>query len=63
VFKYPRTQHIKGLRLQVGDEDLDSVLFSAIAGRYNVLGDCSTLLVNDCIPSTLFFTIFYLIIS
>jgi hypothetical protein len=37
VFKYPRTQHIESSRLQVGDEDLDSVPFSAIAGRYLVI--------------------------
>jgi hypothetical protein len=37
VFKYPRTQHIEGSRLQVGDEDLDSIPFSTIAGQYLVI--------------------------
>lgn len=35
--KYPRTQHIEGSRLQLGDEDLESVPFSAIAGQYLVI--------------------------
>jgi hypothetical protein len=37
VFKYPRTQHIEGSRLQIGDEDLESVPFSEIAGQYLVI--------------------------
>lgn len=37
ILKYPRTQHIEGSRLQAGDEDLDSVAFSEIRGRYLVL--------------------------
>jgi hypothetical protein len=31
--KYPRTQHLEGSRLQPGDEDLDAVPFSTLAGR------------------------------
>ncbi|MGL5064063.1 MAG: RNA ligase family protein [Microcoleus sp.] len=31
--KYPRTYHIEGSRFQPGDEDLDSVPFSAISDR------------------------------
>jgi hypothetical protein len=34
--KYPRTPHIQGSRYQPGDEDLDSVPFSAIANEYVV---------------------------
>ena len=37
IRKYPRTHHIEGSRLQPGDEDLDSVPFSAIANRYVVV--------------------------
>jgi hypothetical protein len=37
MFKYPRTPHIEGSRLQVGDEDLDSIPFSAIVGKYLVI--------------------------
>lgn len=37
IIKYPRTPHIEGSRFQPGDEDLDSVPFSAIAGRYLVV--------------------------
>ncbi len=33
IFKYPRTQHIQGSRLQPGDEDLDAIPFAAIADR------------------------------
>ncbi len=33
LLKYPRTHHIQGSKLQEGDEDLDSVPFSAIDGR------------------------------
>lgn len=33
IFKYPRTHHIQGSRCQPGDEDLDSIPFSAIADR------------------------------
>lgn len=37
IFKYPRTHHIEGSRYQPGDEDLDSVPFSRIAGRFIVV--------------------------
>lgn len=37
LYKYPRTQHIEGSRLQPGDEDLDSVSFHQIKGRYIVV--------------------------
>ncbi|MBX9693683.1 MAG: RNA ligase family protein [Cyanobacteria bacterium] len=33
LLKYPRTHHIQGSKLQEGDEDLESIPFSAIAGR------------------------------
>ncbi|WP_088254867.1 RNA ligase family protein [Fimbriiglobus ruber] len=37
MFKYPRTQHLSGSRLQVGDEDLDAVPMAALAGRHVVI--------------------------
>lgn len=37
IDKYPRTQHIRGSRLQPGDEDLEAVPFSRIAGRHVVV--------------------------
>lgn len=37
LYKYPRTQHIEGSRLQPGDEDLDAVPFAALAGRWLVV--------------------------
>jgi hypothetical protein len=37
IHKYPRTQHIEGSRLQPGDEDLDSVPFEHIKGRFVVI--------------------------
>jgi hypothetical protein len=37
IHKYPRTHHIAGSRLQPGDEDLDSVPFSGIAGKHLVV--------------------------
>lgn len=37
LIKYPRTPHLEGSRLQPGDEDLDQVPFSAIAGRHLVV--------------------------
>jgi hypothetical protein len=37
IHKYPRTPHILGSRLQVGDEDLETVSFSALAGRHVVV--------------------------
>lgn len=36
-YKYPRTQHIEGSRLQAGDADLESVPFARIAGRMIVV--------------------------
>lgn len=32
ILKYPRTHHIEGSRLQIGDEDLDSVPLAELAG-------------------------------
>lgn len=37
IYKYPRTLHIQGSRLQPGDEDLDSIAFETIADRYVVI--------------------------
>jgi len=37
IHKYPRTPHIEGSRLQKGDEDLDSVPFAQIKGRFIVV--------------------------
>ena len=37
MIKYPRTPHIEGSRLQIGDEDLSQVRFEAIAGKYMVV--------------------------
>ncbi len=37
IYKYPRTQHIEGSRLQPGDEDLASVPFEMIKGRHLVI--------------------------
>jgi len=37
MYKYPRTPHIQGSRLQPGDEDLDNVPFSSIASQYVVV--------------------------
>jgi hypothetical protein len=37
IIKYPRTYHIEGSRFQPGDEDLDSVPFSAIAEKFVVI--------------------------
>lgn len=37
LYKYPRTHHIEGSRLQEGDEDLDSVAFAALKGRFIVV--------------------------
>lgn len=37
IRKYPRTPHMEGSRLQPGDEDLDSVPFGDLAGRYLVV--------------------------
>lgn len=37
IYKYPRTHHIEGSRLQPGDEDLDSIPFAAIKQQYVVV--------------------------
>lgn len=37
IYKYPRTRHVEGSRKQAGDEDLNSVKFSEIRGKYLVL--------------------------
>ena len=37
IYKYPRTRHIEGSRKQSGDEDLKSVAFDEVRGRYLVL--------------------------
>lgn len=37
IYKYPRTHHIQGSRLQPGDEDLHSVPFSTIKNQYIVV--------------------------
>jgi hypothetical protein len=37
IYKYPRTQHIAGSRLQPGDEDLEQVAFADLQGRFVVI--------------------------
>ncbi len=37
IYKYPRTRHVEGSRKQAGDEDLNSVKFAEIRGRYLAL--------------------------
>jgi hypothetical protein len=37
IYKYPRTHHIEGSRLQPGDEDLDSIPFASIKEQYVVV--------------------------
>ncbi len=37
IHKYPRTRHLVGSRYQPGDEDMEAVPFSAIAGRHVVV--------------------------
>lgn len=37
IHKYPRTHHIEGSRLQPGDEDLSSLPFKQLIGRYLVV--------------------------
>ena len=37
IYKYPRTRHIEGSRIQAGDEDLKNVRFEEIKGRFVVL--------------------------
>lgn len=37
LIKYPRTQHLRGSRLQPGDEDLSQIPFESILGKYIVI--------------------------
>jgi hypothetical protein len=37
LHKYPRTHHLEGSRLQPGDEDLDSIPFADLAGKFLVV--------------------------
>lgn len=37
IWRYPRTPHLQGSRLQPGDEDLDQVPLAALRGRYVVV--------------------------
>ncbi len=37
LYKYPRTHHLEGSRLQAGDEDLDAMPFKKIKGRFIVV--------------------------
>jgi hypothetical protein len=37
VFKYPRTRHVEGSRLQPGDHDLEAVPFSSLATAHLVI--------------------------
>lgn len=37
ITKYPRTPHLEGSRLQLGDEDLSQVRFASIRGRHLVV--------------------------
>ena len=37
IHKYPRTHHLEGSRLQLGDEDLSQIPFDDIMGRYRVI--------------------------
>jgi len=37
IYKYPRTRHLEGSRMQLGDEDLKSVCVGEILGKYLVL--------------------------
>ncbi|WP_020470518.1 RNA ligase family protein [Zavarzinella formosa] len=37
IRKYPRTRHLVGSRLQAGDEDLEAVAMSELAGRHVVI--------------------------
>ena len=37
IYKYPRTRHIEGSRIQAGDEDLKNVRFEEIRGKFVVL--------------------------
>lgn len=37
IFKYPRTRHLEGSRLQPGDHDLEQVAWSSLADRHLVI--------------------------
>jgi len=37
LYKYPRTRHLSGSKLQVGDEDLSTIPISSIADKYVVV--------------------------
>ena len=37
IYKYPRTPHIEGSRLQPGDEDLSQIRFESIKGKHLVI--------------------------
>lgn len=37
ILKYPRTQHIRGSRLQYGDHDLEAVPWSELAGKHLIV--------------------------
>ena len=37
IYKYPRTRHIEGSRLQKGDEDLKTVKFEEIKDKFIVV--------------------------
>ncbi len=37
IFKYPRTRHLEGSRLQKGDEDLSQIPFKEIKNKYIVI--------------------------
>lgn len=37
IYKYPRTRHLEGSKEQAGDEDLKSVKFDELQGKYLVL--------------------------
>lgn len=37
IYKYPRTHHIRGSRLQPGDEDMEDVPFERLEGRHLVV--------------------------
>ena len=37
IYKYPRTRHIEGSKIQIGDEDLKNVRFDEIKGKFVVL--------------------------
>jgi hypothetical protein len=37
LYKYPRTHHLQGSRFQPGDEELDDVPLSMLAGRYLII--------------------------